>query len=159
MGNKSLQSVLAGSETIPAAVCRWNEQFDELNWKTMFTRCFKSTSDTQLRWFQSRLLHGLLPTNRYLFIRKIIDSPLCTFCGEEEETNRLLFWRCQISQRFWSELEQFLHVNLFQSLFSSSTTLRTEINNIRLPHGCCARFVQCVRGMTWVCSVSIWWWR
>ena len=30
-GNKSVQSVLAGSETTPAAVGRWNEQFDELN--------------------------------------------------------------------------------------------------------------------------------
>ena len=31
-GNESVQSVLARSETITAAVGRWNELFDELNW-------------------------------------------------------------------------------------------------------------------------------
>ena len=47
-------------------------------------------SDTQLRWFQARLLHGLLPTNRYLFIllisvyqftRHISVRPISIFMG------------------------------------------------------------------------------
>ena len=64
------------------------------------------------------------------------SPPLCTFGGEEEETIRHLFWRCQISQRFWSELEQLLDVNCTHTsdltvseeliLFGIKENLRTD---------------------------------
>ena len=52
-----------------------------------------------------RLLHRILPTGRYLFLRKIIDSPLCSFCKQEEETITHLFWGCTVIQSFWSNLQ------------------------------------------------------
>ena len=85
---------------IPTAVTRWNEQFENLNWEDIFTKCFKSTPNTQLRWFQARLWHRILPTNINLFIRKVIDISLCTFCGQEYETTSQLFCQCQISHNF-----------------------------------------------------------
>ena len=68
-------------------------------------RTTKATNDTRLRWFQMRLLHRILPTGRYLFLRKIIDSPLCSFCKQKEETIFQLFWRCTVIQSFWSNLQ------------------------------------------------------
>ena len=34
---------------IPTALTRWNEQSENLNWENIFTKCFKSTPNTQLR--------------------------------------------------------------------------------------------------------------
>ena len=77
-GNKTVESVIVGIETVPTAVERQNKESEELNWRNIVAKCHKLTSDSQLRWFQVRLLHILLPANRYLLMRKIIDTPLCT---------------------------------------------------------------------------------
>ena len=60
--------------------------------------------DTKLRWFQYRIVHRIIPTNRYLFKCKIVDSPLCNICNQEEETISHLMWECEIVQNFWSRL-------------------------------------------------------
>ena len=52
---------------------------DNLNWEKIFTRWFNSTADTQLKWFQTRLLHRVLPTNIYLLIIKVIYPPCVLF--------------------------------------------------------------------------------
>lgn len=118
-GNKSVYSFLTQNNVKPTPVSRWNRYFGkELNWKKIFQKHFKSTPDVQLRWFQSRLLYNILPTNRYLHLCKIKDSPLCTFCGETEETITHMFWHCQRVQQFWTDLAKFLqdqctHCDLF----------------------------------------------
>ena len=106
-GNKPVQSVRAGSETVPKAVEKWNKKFEELNKMNIFAKCHKCTSDTQLRWFQVRLFHRLLPTNKFMLIR---NSFLCAFCGQGETVDQL-FWKCDISQRFLSEFKMSLHKN------------------------------------------------
>ena len=71
-------------------------------------KTLKTTKDTQLRWFQIRMIHRILPTNRYLCFRKIVDSPLCTFCMQEQETLFHLFWECSYIQTFWQDLAKLL---------------------------------------------------
>ena len=103
-GNKHVQCVLSASGVAPTALRKWDERFNDLKWQNIFTLCFKSTPDVQLRWFQTRLLHRILPTNRYVYSQKTVDSPMCTFYGQEEETIRHLLWHCDISQMFWNGL-------------------------------------------------------
>ena len=74
----------------------------------MFLKCHKTTIDTQLRWFQSRILHRILPTRKYLHTCRIIDSPTCLFCKNHEETLCHLFWECSFAQTFWKDLETLL---------------------------------------------------
>ena len=93
-GNKYLKSLSVKSEALPAGARRWNEKFEDLNWKNIFKICFKTTIDTQLRRFQIRLVH------RILFLRKIIDLPLCAMCSQEEETISHLLYGCTKSQFF-----------------------------------------------------------
>ena len=64
--------------------------------------------DTKLKWFQVRLIHRILPTNKFLFICKIKDSPSCTFCRLEDESVIHLFWDCPMIQNFWRGLESLL---------------------------------------------------
>ena len=72
----------------------------------------KATSEAKLRWFQFRIIHRILPTKRYLNVRKVIDSAECSFCGNEEETIEHLFWNCDIVTRFWNEFLTILKAKL-----------------------------------------------
>ena len=83
---------------------KWNDKFDNLNWKYIFRICHKTTTDTKIKWFQYRLLYRTLPTNRFLSLRKIKNTSLCDFCNSHEETIPHMFWDCQHVQTFWNEL-------------------------------------------------------
>ena len=63
-----------------------------------------TTKDTQLRWFQFRILHRLLPRGRYLYLRHLTETPVCDFCSHEEETLLHLFWEYPAVQSFWSDV-------------------------------------------------------
>ena len=117
-GNKSICKFLVVSDVIPAGLKKWNMKYENLPWKQIFKTYVQSTRDTQLRWFQYRLLLRILPTNRYLFLRKVIDSSQCTFCSNEEETIGHLFWTCPVTAAFWASLE-----TLIKNTCDSETTL------------------------------------
>lgn len=100
-GNKHVQSVLTKTGAIPTAVEKWNAKHKNLNWKLIFNSCFATTLDVQLRWFQSRLLHRILPTEKYLHKCKIKETPICNLCNSEIQTLNHLFWDCHQVQKFW----------------------------------------------------------
>lgn len=118
-GNKFITSIFTKSEIIPTAVLRWNEFYEDLDWNTIFRKCFKTTLDSRLIWFQYRLIHRLLPTEKFLHIRQLVDSSLCLFCKQETETIQHLFWDCTIISQFWSKL-----LNLLQNKCSDCKNLQ-----------------------------------
>ena len=61
--------------------------------------------------FSTDFCIGFLSTNRLLHLQKLVDSPVCTFCNNTEETLVHLFWECQKVQEFWSNLKDWLHTN------------------------------------------------
>ena len=103
-GNSIVQSVLMGTGTAAAGVLRWNRYFQNLNWQKIFCKPRNTTSEAKLLWFQYRILHRILPTGRFLFMRKIIESSECVLCGQAEETIDHLLWECTVSNTFWSDL-------------------------------------------------------
>ncbi|WP_419627691.1 hypothetical protein, partial [Thiolapillus sp.] len=115
------------SEAVPAAVNKWNKIYNSpLNWKKIFTKTRKTTLDTQLRWFQLRILHRILPTNKYLCMCRIVESACCSFCKQEEETISHLFWHCDIVQVFWAKLKTALNEsceNCFEPIFTETLVL------------------------------------
>ena len=91
---------------------KWSEAHNkEYDVKKVFTHVIKTTSDTRLRWFQYKIIHRILPTQRFLFLRKIVTTPLCCLCNVEEETFEHLFWECERIQFFWEELTTWFHEN------------------------------------------------
>ena len=108
-GNKSVKSMFLNDKIVPTSIAKWNSQFEINNWNNVFTDSFKTTSDPQLQWFQTRLLHRILPTNKYLAICKITESSLCTFCGNAVESINHLFWNCNFVHIFWNDLLTLLH--------------------------------------------------
>ena len=107
-GNQWVKAALNESSSPPTALEKWNFVFGISDWDVVFNKCHRTTVDVQLKWFQLRLLHRILPTRRYLAMCNLIDSPLCTYCSVEVESIQHLFWNCQIVQKFWSDLLQYL---------------------------------------------------
>ena len=112
-GNSKVRDFLHVDDKQPTATLKWDSYFPALNWNKIFKKCHKITIDTQLRWFQLRILHRILPTRRYLHICKIIDSPICLLCKNHDETLCHLFWECTIVQTFWKDLETLLRLKCY----------------------------------------------
>ena len=104
-GSKLIQNTLNYNESSPTAIPKWNYLFENLNWKGIFSLPHKTSSDVQLKWFQLRLLHRLLPTQRFLFLRRIVDSSICNFCEQSEQTLCLMLFDCNVVRDFWLELQ------------------------------------------------------
>jgi hypothetical protein len=102
-GNKHIQNILNANNDVPTCINKWNLEFENLDWHLIFMKCYLTTSDVQLRWFQARLLNRLIPTQRYLYLRKLIDSPTCNFCQHEEQTLAHLFYDCNVIFSFWND--------------------------------------------------------
>ena len=58
----------------------------------------------KLRWFQTRIVHRILPTRKYLYDCKIVDDPVCTFCEEDIQSLQHLLWNCEVVQTFQKDL-------------------------------------------------------
>ena len=64
------------------------------DWKSIYKLPRRMSLDTNLRMFQCKLLNNVLYLNNMLFRFKKVDSPLCSYCNEEEETPLHLFHSC-----------------------------------------------------------------
>ena len=65
--------------------------------------------DINLRMFQYKILHRILPTNRKLKQYRIKDSDMCDFCGQESESSLYLFCECDISAMIWQQIVDWLN--------------------------------------------------
>ena len=106
-GSRGVYSILNEYSQTPKSVCKRIQLFAELNWGKIFCKPILTTKDTQLRWFQFRILHRLLPTGRYLYSRHLTETPMCDFCSHEEETLLHLFRECPAVQSFWSDVTDY----------------------------------------------------
>lgn len=124
-GNKVVYNIFIKVNDPPSCIEKWNTYCSyPLNWKQIFVKAGKTTSDVNLKWFQFRLLHRIISTQRYLFLIKIADSAMCTFCASEEETITHLFWNCPFVQRFWADVLQWIYEECQHCLnFSFSESL------------------------------------
>ena len=104
-GNQFIQEILNRNNTLPTAVVKWNQEFENLDWKKIFIKVFKTTSDIQLRWFQTRLIHRILPTQKFLYACQYVDSPFCNFCNGDQQSLLHLMFDCHHVQNFWNCLQ------------------------------------------------------
>ena len=97
--------------------------FNLCKWSLVFKVPFTCTVDTKLRWFQFRLIHRILGTNSFLFKINKVDSNVCVFCKEEEETLIHLFCSCIYSINFWTSLVSWVkdkqNISLYLDNFST----------------------------------------
>ena len=116
--------MLVRSDALSAGVRKWNQKFDDLNWKNIYRKCFETTIDTQLRWFQVRLKHRILPTGEFLFLRKIkklhhclpfaVTAVLKVVIIESMSVSSLVYDGERCKPPAYHSMEGFQHVESFQ---------------------------------------------
>ena len=94
---KVIYSCLVKTSETPKCIENWSKVLaGETDTKAVFDKHFRTTREKCLIWFQYKLLYNLLPTGRYLF--QLVDSPVCVFCKDAEETLLICFGIAQKSK-------------------------------------------------------------
>ena len=80
----------------PTAKDNLSQKFDisDQLWPKIYTLASKCTIETKTRVFQYKILNNILYLNKQLYKMRLKESPLCSFCSEEEETLTQLFLEC-----------------------------------------------------------------
>ena len=94
---------------------KWEEQFQNIKWKKAYTTYIKSTISSKLRIFQYKYITRTIPTNKWLYKCKLVNSSLCDFCNMYTISLNHLLWECQLIRNFWRDLHTFLvtkHINI-----------------------------------------------
>lgn len=104
----------------PSAISKWQSLSGEnvhFNWGKIFSLPYRAVRNRKIQYFQFRFIHRILGVNEYLYKMKMVNSPLCQFCLNENESIDHLFWHCPIVAKFFFFIlfeEIFLHE--FESL-------------------------------------------
>lgn len=89
---------------------KWNLEFPppqdispQEYWQSNFEAAFRSVRETKLQAFQFKLLHRIIPCNKYLKNIRVVESDLCSYCGGVDSLNHF-FYHCSSVKPFWSAL-------------------------------------------------------
>ena len=90
MTSKSIYSTLVKRIQIsPTAQSKFNSLYNIsgiTDWKNIYQLPGQVTVDTRTRVFQYKIINRILYTNKTLYKMNLVPSPMCTFCGDHEET-------------------------------------------------------------------------
>ena len=109
----------------PQCKTKWCEYFplfkcvDNSVWERIFEMPFLVTRETKLQSFQYRLVHRIIPCNKWLYNISIRETSKCTFCDNEDTIihyflkcpNTNLFWKC-----FYNWWYTITHITIQDSL-------------------------------------------
>ena len=116
---------LSNIQTYPKSCQKWEAIpvfTDQIDWNKIFRNIFNFTSDTKLIWFQYRIVHRIIATNKYLVLIGVKNNSVCNLCNNEIETIEHLFFYCIHAQKFWNDLK-----TVFEN---AGITLTLTIKNI-----------------------------
>jgi len=76
------------------------------SWNIYWNFVSKLKYFNDIKWLQLRILRRCLKTNHIVsrFNNDVTD--ICTFCGIPEETISHLFFKCNLVNIFWNEIEK-----------------------------------------------------
>jgi len=80
----------------------------DIEWSSVYSRIRKSTIDTRLRAFQFKIINNCLFLNKKLYDFKIVDSPKCTFCLNQNESTGHFFVECNETNNFYMQCRNWL---------------------------------------------------
>ena len=122
-GCRQIYQILIFNNELPTSLTKWesalDHTFSKYEWNKMFRLPFTLTTSTNIRWFQTRLIHRILATNIFLCKIGIVQDNRCSFCKTEPETLIHLFWSCPLVSSFWNLIYRWIrdkcvHVHTLQ---------------------------------------------
>ena len=106
------KSLIGLSENDHSMKNKWNKPFeiniDNQSWKTIFSHCFRTVSDNNLKWFQMKLIYRILGTKTYTTKLNITVNDKCNFC-HEVETIMHMFVECPNVKDLWAEAAIYIY--------------------------------------------------
>ena len=92
---------------------KWENTFNkQIDWKSVYSNIYSSTLNVKVQSFQFKLVHRILPTNKFLHICKIKETEMCYFCNSEIETFEHLFFECTVVRQFWYKIKHWLNPHI-----------------------------------------------
>ena len=109
--SKIYQAMLVNNNNVNKGFLKWQEIMDlsREEWQNSFSTLKTTTRDTKLRWFQFRIIHNILTTNRSVSKFNKQQCHLCEFCKSHSETIQHLMWRCDKVRAFWQEVTNLIN--------------------------------------------------
>ena len=100
-----------------------------INRNVIQSNVYKYSSDRYSQWFQTRIIHRILPANSLLSKMNLAETNTCSFCNRCEEAISHLFYECQNITPIWervsklvNDLVQPMSVNKQNALLGSNET-------------------------------------
>ena len=103
---KDYYNAFMPGKTSARCCTKWAESgydFTEEKWQKIFSLPYKCCKSSKLQSQQYRVLHRYVPTQKFLFVRKISDSPKCKFCEDVDTIEHFLVY-CGRVHRLWKQL-------------------------------------------------------
>ena len=92
-------------------------------WKDVYILPRIVTINTRLRVFQYKVLNNALYLNKHLYIFKLSDTKLCSFCNQEDETVIHLFANRSKSKTLWNSLKEFFKDTINLTLLTPQSVI------------------------------------
>ena len=123
--------VEAKRPVVNKAQTKWNDEFsnNDIDWSDTFRQPMKLTIDTRLREFQYKYLMRIIPNNQFLLKCSLTTHSLCDFCGMNIETNKHMFWDCNMVQELWHNIKIWLQVQLNVAYLQEFSYPTITLNN------------------------------
>lgn len=93
------------NEIFPIAQDHWPEY-----WRNIYIRAFWSVRDSKHQAFQYRVIHRIIPCNKYLSNLRLRQDYICPNCGDQD-TLPHFFYHCPIVHSLWTKLANWLLQN------------------------------------------------
>ncbi len=93
----------------PACVTKWAKTFPDFEtadtsiWERIFTMAFTIFTQTKIQAFQYRLIHRVIPCNKWLCDIKVKDSNICNYCNRIDNLLHFFLY-CDNVHTFWVSL-------------------------------------------------------
>lgn len=107
----------------PTCAARWRQDLGIEDILSFFKRLASLNLTPFYLSFQFRIFHRLIPTRHYLFRRRLLESPLCPFGCEEDDSLSHFFFLCAKVRPLWASLEDRLRRLGFEIEFSETSAL------------------------------------
>ena len=105
---KIYEYLIAKTYVRPTTLNRWQEtlDIDDGDWNLIFRQPYIASRETKLQSLQYKIIHRIIPCQKWLYNLKVIDSPVCQRCPSnciDTITHHLV--ECGGLNNFWVDLE------------------------------------------------------
>ena len=83
-----------------------------IDWPGVYMLLRRVTMDSASRNFQYRVLNNIVYFNQQMFKMNLSDNPYCSFCKSSYENVIDVFSECNVIQKIWSKLREWLSPEL-----------------------------------------------